>query len=263
MKSTTPALIALLVAVIALAVALLRASDPPLHAQAQIPHDSSADEALSRRIGNVEAEVEKLAGEIALLRSSPPGGRESGSASGADASATDARVAELERQLESLRGERKLTSTQANVSVRQAEVLGGTGKGIEDWVAVAKSGVATEEEMLAALRALRMGRYADGRDPRLDVLQEMIRLGESSQDEAARADVWRQLSRVKDPSLLQPLLRALSSDPSAKVREEAAETLGDFLPDASARNALQFAAENDASPDVRSQCYESLGSGRR
>lgn len=264
MKSAAPALIALLVAVIALAVALFRAPEPPILAQAPVTAGASAEEALVQRIASLEAEVAKLGGEIAVLRSSSPGTRETMATAEVDAEALAAEVAQLERQLAEQRSTRRATTTPANVSVREAEVLdAGPKKGIEDWVRRVKSGALTEEEMLTALRSLRGARSSNGTDPRLGVLPEMIRLAESSQDESARADVWRQLSGVTDPSLLQPLLRALQSDPSAKVREEAAETLGDFLPDANARDALQFAAENDASPDVRAQCYESLGSRRR
>lgn len=262
MKNTAPALIALSIALVALAVALLRAPDPALHAEAPLPTVSSDDGALAQRVASLEEEVARLGGEIALLRSSSPETREA--VGGAETGSMSARIAELEGQLTEMRAARKATPTQANVSVREATTLpAGGAKGIEDWVRTAKSGAATEEELLLALRSLRMARTADGKDPRLDVLPEMIRLAESSQDERARADVWRQLSGVDDRSLLQPLLHALQNDPSSRVREEAAETLGGFLPDASARNALEFAAENDASPDVRAQCYESLGSRRR
>jgi hypothetical protein len=258
MKSAAPALIALLVAVVALAVALFRAAEAPLHAQVPLP---SGGEDLGQRIASLEAEVARLGGEIALLRTTPQGTREA--ASGAETEGMNTRIAELEGQVTELRASRKTTPAQSNVGVREATTVPGGGQSVEEWVRTAKSGAATEQEMLLALRNLRMAQTANGKDARLDVLQEMIRLGESSQSEKARADVWRQLSGVTDRSLLQPLLHALQNDPAAKVREEAAETLGDFLPDASAHNALLFAAENDASPDVRSQCYASLGSGRR
>jgi hypothetical protein len=61
-----------------------------------------------------------------------------------------------------------------------------------------------------------------------------------------------------DPRLRQPLLDALAYDPHAKAREEAAESLADFLPDLSIEAALRFAAENDADAGVRRQAAASL-----
>jgi HEAT repeat protein len=264
MKNAAPTLIALLVAVIALAVALFRSPEPALHAQAPHPVASGEEGVLGQRVASLEAEVARLGGEIALLRSSSPGARETVVSDGGDSAAVGARIADLERQLNELKTTRKTASSKLDELLREARAQAEGGeKGIEEWTRTAQNGAATEEELLAALRKLRGAELPDGTDARLGVLPEMIRLAENSQDERARADVWRQLSGVTDPSLLQPLLHALQNDPSPEAREEAAETLGDFMPDPAVRNALQFAAENDASPDVRAQCYESLGSGRR
>ncbi len=73
-----------------------------------------------------------------------------------------------------------------------------------------------------------------------------------------RADVWRQLSHVTDRRLRQPLLDALAYDEHAKAREEAAETLADFLPDRAVEGALRAAMENDVDAGVRRQAAESL-----
>ena len=124
--------------------------------------------------------------------------------------------------------------------------------------AVAKNYAATEEQRLEALASLRGMRNPDGSDARLDVLDEMIVLAETSTKGAVRADVWRQMSHVTDPRLRDPLLRALAGDAHAKAREEAAETLADFLPDAWVEQALRQAAEGDADAGVRRQSQASL-----
>jgi hypothetical protein len=128
---------------------------------------------------------------------------------------------------------------------------------------IARNASASEKDRLEALRKLRGARLPDGTDARLGVVEEMVRLAESSQNENVRADVWRQLSHVTDRSMLSPLLAALQNDASARVREEAAETLADFLPDESVRRALQHAADNDQNPKVRSQAFDSLGARPR
>lgn len=120
----------------------------------------------------------------------------------------------------------------------------------------------TEEERMRALGDLRGQREADGSDARLAVLDEMILLAQTSTNAKTRADVWRQMSHVTDPRLKRPLLDALSFDTSAKSREEAAETLADFLPDAQVDAALRAAAQNDTDQGVRRQAGASLAGGR-
>jgi len=126
----------------------------------------------------------------------------------------------------------------------------------------ARDVAATEEQRLAALRELRGKTRPDGLDARLAVLDDMLVLAQNSTDPAVRADVWRQLSNVTDPRLKQPLLDALAFDKDAKAREEAAETLAGFLPDAKVEAALRQALQNDASEDVRKQAGKSLAGGR-
>lgn len=60
-----------------------------------------------------------------------------------------------------------------------------------------------------------------------------------------------------------PLLDALANDPWAKAREEASETLADFLCDATVEAALRRAMEEDEDAGVCRQAAESLyGSDR-
>jgi hypothetical protein len=67
---------------------------------------------------------------------------------------------------------------------------------------------------------------------------------------------------VKDPRLRQPLLDALAFDAHPKAREEAAETLAGFMPDAVVEAALNAAAANDADEAVRRQAKHSLAGER-
>lgn len=95
-----------------------------------------------------------------------------------------------------------------------------------------------------------------------EVVAEMIRIGETAEDEDVRADVWRQADgRDENTLLVPPMLRALQSDPSAQVRSEAAETLQNYLGEPGVEAALRHAAANDVSEDVREQAAESLTEG--
>ncbi len=77
-----------------------------------------------------------------------------------------------------------------------------------------------------------------------------------------RADVFRQLSGVKDAILKPPLIDALQRDKYPKVREEAAETLAPFLADPYVRAALTSAAQNDPDEKVQKQARETLERSR-
>lgn len=140
---------------------------------------------------------------------------------------------------------------------------GGDQRSVDDWIQTARRSGSTEAQTLAALRALRFQRHDDGADARLDILPEVLEVARTSQDGSTRADVWRQLSGVDDPQLLGPLLDALGSDPHPGAREEAAETLADFLPDPTVESALRTAMELDDDADVREQAARSLARGDR
>jgi HEAT repeat protein len=112
---------------------------------------------------------------------------------------------------------------------------------------------ASVEERLAALRALRT---ADARTP--DVVQAMLQLEATSTDAKVRADIFRQLSGVRDPVLKPHLINGMLKDQDPKVREEAAETLGPFWSDPYVQSALKAAAQNDPDEKVRKQALESL-----
>lgn len=219
--------------------------------------------ALQERIEALESENEHLRDIVEGLRLTPaaPPERES-------ASVTDPRFDELSRRLAEL--ERRPPSQPAGDSGEElteserAEFLRHSTVAEELQRAIDRAGdpSATEADRLLALRDLRSQRDPDGIDLRLYVLDSMLELARTSQDGETRADVWRQLSHLTDARLRQPLLDTLAYDQHADAREEAAETLADFLPDVAIEAALRFAAENDVAAGVRRQAASSLEPGR-
>jgi len=92
------------------------------------------------------------------------------------------------------------------------------------------------------------------------VVATMTHLGLTSADAKVRADVWRQAdggSRVH-PVMCNALLLALASDGDAKVRDEAAETLENYLGQPVVRQALEQASRHDADEKVRRRAVETL-----
>ena len=170
------------------------------------------------------------------------------------------RIARLETELSDLRAksekDRAIPAGPARIPSPEA-----ASAALDQATQIARDLAATEAQRLAALRDLRGLKRADGTDARLAVLNDMILLAQTSTDAVARADIWRQLSHVTDSRLKQPLLDALAFDKDAKVREEAAETLADFMPDAAVEAALRSAMQNDASAKVKKQAMDSLAGG--
>jgi HEAT repeat protein len=93
---------------------------------------------------------------------------------------------------------------------------------------------------------------------RAQVVLEILGWLEGVQDPATRTFIVRNLHGVKSPEIKAPLLELLERDADATVREEAAETLDDYLDDAQVRAALEQAAATDAEPSVRKQAAAAL-----
>ena len=95
------------------------------------------------------------------------------------------------------------------------------------------------------------------------IVAEAVRIGTTSPDPQIRADIWLQAkANHTHPLLLQPLLEALSYDPSSGVRGMAAYTLALYLDQPGVREALQVASQQDADLAVRQQAEESLAGPR-
>ena len=169
------------------------------------------------------------------------------------------RVVELGRRVDGLAqaapagpaGPRPTPPDPKREALRAAEV-----PALQAWLADSSR---TEENRLQALRELR------GRGPGARggvAIQAAVEL-QTSPSASTRADVWRQMSSAREPALVPHLLRSLQNDPSSEVREEAAETLGDYREQAEVERALRVCSEHDADDKVRAQAFRSLGGRRR
>lgn len=246
-----PAFLALFVALVAIGMSWMwRAPEPVVRATVDLAPLVERIERLERREQESGRPVEK---ESAAPLSAPMQERVESKTTGE----LEAKLAELEARLSKFAVNEKPTRGAAGAvmpSERKVDV--------GELHRTARDATRTEEERLRALGDLRGLRDADGSDARLAVLDDMLLLAQTSTNEKTRADVWRQLSHVTDARLKRPLLDALAFDTSAKAREEAAETLADFLPDAHVDAALRAASQNDADQAVRRQAGASLAGGR-
>jgi DNA-binding CsgD family transcriptional regulator len=105
------------------------------------------------------------------------------------------------------------------------------------------------------LEALRELRDRNGRDAQMAAA--MAALARSTTDPAIRADIFRQLNGMRDPSLKPVLIEALQNDASEEVRSEAAETLAGHSDDPAVGALLVAVSRNDADSEVRGQAVES------
>ena len=247
-----PAL-ALLVALAALVHSLL-AGGSEREAAAVAPPSPSSE--LVARVEALERSLAELAARPAPLAARPaaPTEREPVvEAVGAD------ELAELRVRVAALERSGSTDPGSVERRVREEERALREQQDVEASLGIALDPTASEEDRLLALGRLRHSELADGSDARTpEVVDAMILLAETTADPAVRADVFRQLHRSGDPALKGPLLVALASDPSAEVRSEAAETLGDYLDDPAVVAALETAKAYDVDEDVREQADESL-----
>ncbi|MFN0059673.1 MAG: HEAT repeat domain-containing protein [Planctomycetota bacterium] len=97
----------------------------------------------------------------------------------------------------------------------------------------------------------------DEEQRRLVTAELLAWLGDSDNAEM-RAFIVRNLHGVKVSDIKGPLIGLLRSDADARVREEAAETLDDYLDDPLVKSALERAATDDADGAVRRQAAAAL-----
>ncbi len=265
MGSAKLAVFALLIAALALGIAVLGPSREPRAAEPALAAPDSGQNNVEQRLAALEARLQELEAELELVPSRPISPlaepRRPAENEVQQYADLEARLVEVERRLAGAEGadRRTFRALMAGKDPDEDEEDQGS---IDDWIGRGNDRNSTPEEMLLALRRLRGRTLEDGTDARLPVLFAMIELSQTSQDGEVRADVWRQLDGVTDPSLLTPLLDALANDPHPRAREEAAESLAAFLPDPNVEAALRYAMENDEDAGVRRQAAESL-SGRR
>ena len=93
----------------------------------------------------------------------------------------------------------------------------------------------------------------------LEMVADLVQIGLTAIDPEHRADVWRNFDGASHLPALVPHLRdALSNDRDPRARDEAAETLGNYLDDPEVLAALKWSAENDESPRVRQKALRTL-----
>jgi len=86
------------------------------------------------------------------------------------------------------------------------------------------------------------------------VILEMTRLGAESGNDRAREVAWIGADgKHTSPLMVEPLMRALTSDPIANVREEAADALGHYGDHPGVLAVLRAASEGDADAKVREE----------
>lgn len=115
------------------------------------------------------------------------------------------------------------------------------------------------QDRAAALEKLRQAR---GGSRSREIAMTMLQLAETSPDPEVRASILRNLKGAVPVDLKQGVIRRLLGDDDRRVREEAAELLGEHSAEAEVREALQRAATTDSSDKVRQEATKALNGGR-
>lgn len=260
MSKSFVSLFALIVAAAALVVSLTRENTGEFAAAAPIGRGDHSD---SQRLTDLENELSALRQRIERDAALVPAWT---AAERAPAAADEASTAEVLEAMETrLAAVENSVSSSTTDALPELDALQRALRGplpeadLGELKIIASDGSLTDEERLRALRSLRFQVDENGADARdSTVVVSMIDVYHGSTDVVTRADVLRQLDGVTDPALLPVLLDALANDPEADVREEAAETLGEYMPDPGVESALRHAAANDADAGVRKEANGSL-----
>jgi hypothetical protein len=118
---------------------------------------------------------------------------------------------------------------------------------------------ASASERAAALTLLRPndGR-ADGRTHEV-VVAALELLDRPDLSPRTRAGMIRDLDKLRDPSLKDPLVTILQRDGDGRTRREAVETLAVFYDDPQVRGLVERLRDTDPEPEVRAQAIKQLG----
>jgi hypothetical protein len=232
-----------------------RNDEPPPAMNPGTPHDARLDELLSR-MQRIEERIDGLAARSGDLRA-PVG---TGTApAGPELAALERRLARLEAAasapmggtVAAVQSQQRLLPRAARAEMdpeTKAALVRPAERTILD-------PAAPVEEKLAAHERLR--RVPDAYTP--PMVQELLRIAETSQRAETRADVWRFFDGASRlPHLVPPMLQALANDADWIAREEAAETLGNYLDDPVVLGALRWTAEHDAHERVRAKAQRTL-----
>jgi outer membrane murein-binding lipoprotein Lpp len=229
----------------------------PSLSPAVVPARDPRVDALAASVQELQRRVAALEAQLAAPRAAVPPAPDDGPAR--------EQVAALERRLAAL--ERPRAARPAMPQDVAAAAHGGVAQPPETKEDAARREAAQRtildpkasvKDKLAAHEQLR--RVPDAYTPAM--VQELLRIAAATDDGQERADVWRCFDgSSKLPALVQPLLRALASDPADIAREEAAETLGNYLDDPVVESALQWSAARDGAERVRAKAQRTLQSG--
>jgi hypothetical protein len=207
-------------------------------------------EALEQRMAALERQIEAMrVGLVVRSATQVKGAPALAPAAAAPAPAIgdlDRRVAQLEQLAAAIRerqaGGRPLTPEQMAAATRT--VL---------------DRQASVEERAAALTKLRPndGR-ADGRTHEV-VLAALELLEKSEMPPRMRANMVRDLDKLRDPALKDPIVGILTRDPDGRTRREAVETLAVFYDDPQVRGLVERLKDTDPEQEVRAQAVKQLG----
>jgi hypothetical protein len=222
---------------------------PPRSSEPLAPAADAED--LERRLTALERQVELVRVGV-VVRSVVPGKGAPGAVPGPSAG-TPVGVAELDQrvaQLERLAAE--ITQRRQGGRPLSPEAMAAATRTVLD-------PQATVEDRAAALTLLRPydGR-ADGRTHEV-VAAALDLLERPGASPRVRAGMIRDLDRLRDPSLKDPLVSILSRDPDGRTRREAVETLAVFYDDPQVRRLVERLRDADPESQVREQAVKQLG----
>jgi hypothetical protein len=214
-------------------------------------------EEVEGRVTALERQVELLRVAIAtrisvsgpasgLAKGAPPAPAGGGTISGAEAADLGQRLARLEELAAHIQashgGARALTP----------EAMAAATRTVLD-----RNGAAARGAPPLSLLRPSEGR-SDGRTHEVvTAALEMIQAPETSP--RLRAGMIRDLDRLADPTLKEPLLGILSADTDGRTRREAVETLAVFYDDPQVRGVIERLKDTDPEPQVRAQAVKQLG----
>lgn len=221
----------------------------------QAAGNPAAIESLKARVAHLEAELARSNQAVARLEREEKTAGETGHAHAPSSHATGdtanlvKRIEVLERQMAA---SRPIPGQLGRGAQPNAAVLEGQKKRLLD-------PNLTELDRARALGMMRLqgGHKAD------EVVDAALGLLAQSKEARTRALIIRNLHGSGNPKLVAPLLGVLASDADEDVRDEAAETLDDFVAQPEVKAALEQAASSDASEKVRRRAQASLATPAR
>jgi hypothetical protein len=200
-----------------------------------------------RRVAALERQVEFVKTGLAVRVAQGRGAAPAVATAGPPAEVADLaqRLARLEQLAASIQGSR------GGERPLPPEVAAGATRTVLDRGASVKE----RAEALSLLRP-NDGR-ADGRTP--EVVKAALELIQAPETPPKlRAGMIRDLDKLKDPTLKDPLMGILARDSDGRTRREAVETLAVFYDDVAVRSEIERLRDADPEAEVRAQAVKQL-----